>query len=414
MRASPRRATTFVVTVTVFDRQNGGGLIPTNAVSMAHVAAAGDSTFTDAGLTIQEERPGEVKFTDGFTGFNSVFSPARSGVIDWGDGTPPVAATTATFPGRPPVTLMFAEHFYEKPGVYIIRLTTVPDETFSGLVKLADSGLTADPSPVSVPSGVTADGAVVATLRAFNEPGPPGLTALIAWGDGTPPVVGVITQAGNTYQVSGGHTFATPGRYTYSVKVTANDGESANVAGTAVVGSLNERFVAQAYRDLVARPVDPASLAYWTAAMDRGFSSFQVALALQDSNEGRALSAGRLYEQLMGQVAPPPVLANLVNFLIGGGTPEQLEANLIASGPYAQAHDAFGNAGFETALIQQVDHRARHRAGTPGDGPGVRGRRLAGRRRRGLHRHAGGAHQPGERLCSTLDRSDAGPLRPIP
>ena len=110
------------------------------------------------------------------------------------------------------------------------------------------------------------------------------------------------------------------------MKITATDGESATLISTAVVGSLNERFVAQAYRDLVARPVDPESLAYWTAAMDRGLSSFQVALALQDSDEGRALSTGRLYYQLMGQVAQPWQIDAFVNFLSGGGTPERLEA----------------------------------------------------------------------------------------
>ena len=352
--------TSYAVTVSIFDKQ-AVGFVPTTVVGTAHVAAPASSTYSDTGLTLKEDRPGHVTLFDAFDGFNYLPSAAQSGTIDWGDGTPPVAAITTAIGGQGPVTTMTGAHDYARPGTYLVKLTTAPGaETFSRLVILSDSGLSADPSPppISVALGVTVDHAVVATFTSFNEPAPAGLAAQIYWGDGTPLTVGAITQVGGTYQVSGSHAFATPGRYTYGVKITATDGESATIIATAVVGSLNERFVAQAYRDLVARPVDPASLAYWAAAMDSGTSSFQVALALKDSNEGRALDAGRLYYRLMGAVASPAMLGRLVNFYLGGGTPEQLEANLIASGPYALAHDAFDNAGFETALIREVDHRA--------------------------------------------------------
>ena len=167
---------TYPVTVSIFDPQSLG-TIPTTVVGTAHVAVSPAVTFTDGGIVLQEDRPGHVTFFDAFDGFNYTPSPVQSGMIDWGDGTPPIAAIVTAVGGRGPYTTLSGDHTYANGGVYAVTLTTVPAETFSRLIILNDSGPDAVAVPITVPSGVTATNALVATFNLFNEPTPAGLAA---------------------------------------------------------------------------------------------------------------------------------------------------------------------------------------------------------------------------------------------
>jgi hypothetical protein len=95
--------------------------------------------------------------------------------------------------------------------------------------------------------------------------------------------------------------------------------------GTWLVGfsliSLNQTFVAQAYGDVLQRPVDPGGLAFWTSALDHGFSRALLALTLASTPEYRVQQVQRLYQAVLGRPVDPWGLDVALRFLASGGFP---------------------------------------------------------------------------------------------
>src|SRR5262249_25960943 len=79
-----------------------------------------------------------------------------------------------------------------------------------------------------------------------------------------------------------------------------------------VVGTLHQRWVAQAYRDLLQRQADPSGLATFTNMLDQGTSYYQVALLIQTTCSGTPLrceywevAATNLYRTLLRREPDP-------------------------------------------------------------------------------------------------------------
>src|SRR5262249_4612082 len=130
-------------------------------------------------------------------------------------------------------------------------------------------------------------------------------TATITWGDGTPADSGTIALSGSTFTVTATHVFATPGRFTPGVNLQEVGGGSTTVSTTATVGGLKERFVAQAFLDLLHRPVDSATLSVVSMQLGQGVSAAQVALEIENSNEYRSIVLQGLYTQFLHRNADP-------------------------------------------------------------------------------------------------------------
>lgn len=82
-------------------------------------------------------------------------------------------------------------------------------------------------------SGVSASFTSAANVSPVSD-----FTAAINWGDGTPASAGTISQPGGVgtpYSVTGGHTYAAPGSYTFTVTVTPALGTAATGTNTATV-----------------------------------------------------------------------------------------------------------------------------------------------------------------------------------
>ncbi len=122
-------------------------------------------------------------------------------------------------------------------------------------------------------------------------------------------------------------------------------------------GSPNQMFVAQAYQDLLDRPVDSSGLQSWSGALDAGtLTRNQVVQGIENSLEGRTLAVNHAYQQILGRQADTSGLNNFVQFLQNGGTVQQLNA-ILASSPEFQNEAQAQNTttGLTTANEKTVD-----------------------------------------------------------
>jgi len=233
------------------------------------------------------------------------------------------------------------------------------DNNFSGssgqVSTFVDARLSATGVNVTVAHGITATNVTVATFTDADPNGTAGqFKATITWGDGTAPSAGTITVSGNTFTVAGSHTFVAPGRYTVSVAIQDSGGSTAAATSKAVVGSLNERFVSQAYLDLLQRPVDATGLQVFGAALDAGLPPSQVSQGITSSQEYRTDLIAADYQLFLHRTADLPGLGNFLNFLGTGGTDEQIAVILTGSAEYFQNRGGGTNDGFLTALFQDA------------------------------------------------------------
>ncbi len=144
------------------------------------------------------------------------------------------------------------------------------------------------------------------------------------------------------------------------LSITAEASGDANFTGSTsapvdqIIGSLNQRFVAQLYLDLLGRTADEVGLSGFTQFLDRGGSRQAVAQAILGSAEYRTVVVQALYQQFLKRVADPVGLGAAVTFLSNGGTVAQLKAVLLGSDEYFQTRGLGTHAGFLTAVYQDV------------------------------------------------------------
>ena len=123
------------------------------------------------------------------------------------------------------------------------------------------------------------------------------------------------------------------------------------------VGTHNQRFVAQIYRDLLHREVDSTGLANFTAFLDAGGPRSSVAAAILASPEYQTLLVEDLYQRYLHRSADPSGLSAFVSFLSHGGTVEQAESVIVASAEYLQNRGGGTNSGFLSVLYQDALNR---------------------------------------------------------
>jgi hypothetical protein len=124
-------------------------------------------------------------------------------------------------------------------------------------------------------------------------------------------------------------------------------------------GTKTERFVDRVYRDLLGRPVDPGARLFWTPLLDAGqVSGPQFARAVLASTEQRIAATHRLYRTYLDRDADTAALQLFPAQLAAGTTLQQLRRVLLASGEYYATRGGSTNAGFVTALFDDVLGRA--------------------------------------------------------
>ena len=223
----------------------GTGMI---AVSMGTSTCPGTIAIVMGGFNVAEgaEFNGPLAF---YTIFQPVSPGPFSATITWGDGS--MSAGTISQPGGTGTPFVVSgTHTYITHGVYATSVTIL-DDTTSYVAPGPGTAVVTDPAPIiTVPPllaspGVPTGAVAVATFTDPGTPLPPGqYTATINWGDKTPTILGVVTQNGTTYTVTGGHTYAQAGAFTITVSVQDQTSPPATMTGTATVGFVTTTTLA--------------------------------------------------------------------------------------------------------------------------------------------------------------------------
>jgi hypothetical protein len=124
-------------------------------------------------------------------------------------------------------------------------------------------------------------------------------------------------------------------------------------------GTPDQRFVNSVYLTVLHRPVDPDGLASFTTVLSQGIAPDQIALAVQNSDEGRTVLVQDLYVTLLGREADGSGLLTFGNALKGGATVEQVKAVLLGSDEFFQ-NPGLGHGDNPTwlaSVYQDVLHR---------------------------------------------------------
>src|SRR5439155_1010972 len=160
---------------------------------------------------------------------------------DWGDGSPVDTGVVTESGGSGTVK---GSHTYAEEGPYTITVTVTDNSgaanatgSDTDTATVADAALTgSDTASLSGTEGASAS-LVGATFTDAN-PGDNSaeMTATIAWGDGGPTSLGVVSYSGGTYTVAGSHTYAEEGPYSISISVLDDGGSTTTITGTATVG----------------------------------------------------------------------------------------------------------------------------------------------------------------------------------
>ncbi|HWB13392.1 MAG TPA: MBG domain-containing protein [Pirellulales bacterium] len=310
--------------------------------------------------------------------------------IDWGDGTSATPGALSVDPNTHAFTISGA-HTYAQDGTFAIHVTishetaaavtatstaAIASATGTGGDGIAASGVAVSGYEFSALTGVT-----VATFTDTNVSLSAGdFSAVINWGDGTASV-GSITLASGTYAVTGSHEYLDEGHDTIKVSIDqtaggVTTGTSATVSALATiheqrlansaVGSPNQNYIQEIYRDLFGRQAELQGLDYWVAEQTQGVPRQQVAfrmVKIASFEEFQHDTVTALYEQYLGRAPDAGGLAYWSAYLYDGGTIEGMSQALVSSLEYFQKRgggtvEGFLSAAFHDALGRQIEPAA--------------------------------------------------------
>jgi hypothetical protein len=163
-------------------------------------------------------------------------------VIDWGDGSPTSFGTITENAGTFSVD---GQHTYDDEGSFAATVTITEQEPGTGFASVTDAAtiteadaLSGTPLTFAAPSGVSFTATVANFSDTLTSAMASDLTATIDWGDATTSA-GTVSGGSGSFQVSGTHTYASPGNY--PVMVTLSDDApgtaTAKVTSTAQVST---------------------------------------------------------------------------------------------------------------------------------------------------------------------------------
>jgi hypothetical protein len=350
--------------ISVFTPSPGGG-----------TSAALAFSVTDAPLA-----KGSVSITanegQSFSGVIANFADANTAspasdftaTIDWNDGTTSpgtvVAADPSLFHQTGGVFGVQGTHTYAIEGTYHPRVSIIDKggatTSVTSTVMVPDGSLSVTAAThVTAPYGSAITGLHLATFTDAGGAEPAGnYTTTIDWGDGSPSSTGSVTLSGGAFTIAGNHTFPLPGSYFVNVTAMSKGGSSNAAKVEVLVGTDIERFITQAYHDLLGRAPDAAGLAYWAGLFNSGTPRSQVATALSHSDEyyGNIIIAPA-YRKYLGRDSDAAGIKFWVGQMRNGLTDEQLEAGFIASPEY-YAHNGGTDKGWIDGTYQDLLGRA--------------------------------------------------------
>ena len=362
----------YTLTVTITDTDGSQA----TAQSTAHVAQA---TLLAHGLPVESQgltvnAAAVATFVD-----TSGADPTTdySATINWGDGTSASAGTIVpllvpvgglTAPGG--YFSVTGDHTYTSTGDYTLTVTITDTDgsqaTAQSTAHMAQAPLLATGVPVVVSKGFTVNGAIVAAFADAGGGDPAAnYAATIDWGDGgSTTTAGTVGGTGNSFIVTASHTYTTASVYDVKIAITDQDGSTAHVDTHAYVSAPAASFVANAFQNVLHRPVDDAGLSYWNQQIQNGVSPAQFAADLTHSSEFYATNViDPVYQKYLGRAPDAGGVAYWTTQMQQGLTDQQIEAGFIASTEF-YAHAGGTNAAWVNAMYQGV-------LGRPADSGGL-------------------------------------------
>jgi uncharacterized repeat protein (TIGR01451 family) len=310
--------------------------------------------------------------------------------INWGDGTSATPGIISVDPHTHVFTVA-AGHSYSQDGTFTVEVTLtheatppvaaigsaqIAQATITGSGGIAASGVPFHGYEYSLPTSVT-----VATFTDGDGSLPAAdFIATINWGDGTTSAGSVTFStagAGETptpqYTVSGAHTYLDEGHFTVQVSIgqTAGTQTSGTTSATAsatatiheqllpngAIGTPDQNFIQEIYRDLFGRAAETSGLDFWVAKLQGGESRQQVAyemVQLSTPEEFQRDTVAALYEQYLGRAVDPQGQHAWAAYLFNGGTIEGMSELLVSSPEYWHVRAGGTDVGFLHALFQDA------------------------------------------------------------
>ncbi len=143
---------------------------------------------------------------------------------------------------------------------------------------------------------------------------------------------------------------------------TANGGHNSSASVTFTItiqpivvasNSADILWVAQVYRDVLKREIQPYEEAYWTSVFESGGTRLQVAQEILNSDEYHTVYIKNLFQTFLDNPANPTDISNYLTLYHDGWTDEQVKAEIMASAVFSHIWGDT-NAGFLNGVYTDV------------------------------------------------------------
>lgn len=238
--------------------------------------------------------------------------------------------------------------------------------------------ISATPVAVAGFEGAPLNNVPVATFTAGDGSLPASqFSAVISWGDGSI-TNGTVTEFGTTYIVTGSHTYADENKFPLIVGITetgagptfaVSQARIAPLLPDGTQGTPDQRYVYEVLQDTLQRPISMDEVNFWTGQFIKNHEDRQtfgyILLEVTPPYEYRRGEIESAYQTFLHRAADPAgenYFLNLVNSTqgihSGPGTERRTSAILMSSQEYYVNRGGGTNAGFITAIFEDVLKRA--------------------------------------------------------
>lgn len=124
---------------------------------------------------------------------------------------------------------------------------------------------------------------------------------------------------------------------------------------TQPVGTANQLWLNAVYLAVLQRPIDDASLAKWSAALDRGQSRLSIVNAILHSTEARTVEVQTVFQTYLGRAATPREVSNTIAAARAFGN--DLRVPVLTSQEYIQSRGNGTTDGYVMAVSNDVAGR---------------------------------------------------------
>ena len=167
---------------------------------------------------------------------NGALQTQFNALIGWGDGQ----SSLGMVQGGPNQFMVMGSHPYASPGTYTTTITVVgqgnvPGGSATGTASISPSGIALNGQTIVGTAGQLLNNVAVATITDSDlQHTQDFFTALISWGDGQA-TQGMVTGNPGKFNITGSHTYATPGSFPVTVTLANQAGKTFSTSSTATI-----------------------------------------------------------------------------------------------------------------------------------------------------------------------------------